>query len=109
MIGVFMTVRIKPRKSKRFIELIEKLRLDVHANEPETLVFEVQQDRADPALFYFTEIFASEAARELHAAAPYHQAMSDEGWLCVDGQPDIRSCEPIGNFSNKDNSLEKSA
>lgn len=109
MIGVFMTVRTKPRKAKRFAELIEKLRSDVLANEPETLVFEVQQDCETPAVFYFTEVFTSESARERHAAAPYHKAMSEEGWLCVEGEPEIRSCNPIGIFNSKDSSREKFA
>ena len=96
MIAIIMNVRVKPGKAEQFKALVEQLRRDVLANEPDTLCFEVLHDLDDPLLFTFIEIFSSEAARERHSEAPYHKAMSEAGWACVDGQPDIRSCSPIG-------------
>lgn len=96
MIAILMTVRTQPGKAGRFAGLIEQLRADVHANEPDTLVFEILHDRADPAVFHFIEVFASEDAKERHAEAPYHKAMSEAGWSCVDGEPEIRVCDPVG-------------
>ena len=101
MIAVMMTVRIKSGKADRFVALVEQLHRDVHANEPDTLAFEVLQDESDPDLFYFTEIFTNEAAREAHAEAPYHKAMSEAGWACVDGEPEIHICRPLGQTTKE--------
>ena len=92
MIAIIMNVRIKPGKVEQFVALVEQLRRDVLANEPDTLCFEVLHDLDDPLLFTFTEIFTSEAARERHAEAPYHKAMSEAGWACVDGNSELQTC-----------------
>ncbi len=99
MIAILMTVRVKPDKAERFAELITQLRKDVHAGEPDTLVFQVLRDRDDANRFHFVEVFADEAAKERHANMPYHHAMSEEGWACLDGEPVIRECEPLGSFA----------
>ena len=99
MIAILMTVHVKPGKAEHFVELITQLRRDVHANEPDTLVFEILRDRGDANCFHFVEVFADEAAKERHANMPYHLAMSDEGWACLDGDPVIRECDPLGSFA----------
>ncbi len=99
MIAILMTVHIKPGKAERFAELITQLRKDVHANEPDTLVFEILRDRDDANRFHFVEVFADEAAKERHANMPYHLAMSDEGWACLAEDPVIRECDPLGSFA----------
>lgn len=95
MIGIVMHVRTKPEKSNSFAALVAQLQKDVRANEPDTLVFQVMRSQDDPALFVFTEVFASEAARTAHADMPYHKAMSAAGWACVEGDPDIRLFTPL--------------
>ncbi len=97
MIGVIMTVRTKTDKSECFVELIEQLRRDVHENEPGTLMFEVMREAEDPCVFHFIEVLADENARKRHAEAPYHKAMSAQGWACVEGEPSISECQPLGN------------
>lgn len=96
MIGVIMHVRTKPDKTQRFIELTTQLQKDVRANEPETLLFQVMRSRDDPQAFGFTEIFTSMQAKEDHANRPYHVAMSAEGYACLDGDPDIRVFDLLG-------------
>ena len=44
--------------------------------------------------FVFFEGFVDEAAREVHASAPYHLAMSDAGWACLEGDPTIEFMKP---------------
>ncbi|AOR79969.1 MULTISPECIES: putative quinol monooxygenase [Novosphingobium] len=96
MIGVIMHVRTKPDKTQRFIELTTQLQKDVRANEADTLLFQVMQSREDPNAFGFTEIFTDIAAKEAHANRPYHVAMSAEGYACLDGDPDIRVFDLLG-------------
>lgn len=95
MIGVIMHVRAKPEKSDEFAGLIAKLQDDVRANEPGCLLFQVMRAKDDPDLFVFAEMFADEAAHAAHADMPYHKAMSEAGWACVDGEPDVRLFTPL--------------
>lgn len=97
MIGVIMHVRTKPDKTQRFIELTTQLQKDVRANEPDTLLFQVMQSHDDPNAFGFTEIFTSLEAQKEHANRPYHVAMSAEGYSCLDGDPDIRFFDLLGD------------
>ncbi len=96
MIAVIMHVRTKANKTEEFIRLTTQLQRDVRANEPETLLFQVLQSPDDPDLFAFMEIFASEEARKSHARQPYHVAMSDAGYACLEEGPDIRIFAPLG-------------
>ncbi|MEM9168030.1 MAG: putative quinol monooxygenase [Pseudomonadota bacterium] len=95
MITLIMRVRIKTEKIDDFSALIAQLAQDVYANEPDCLAFEVRQSEADPALFVFFECFRSKAAHEAHPDMPYHKAMSEAGWACVDGEPEIEFLTPV--------------
>jgi quinol monooxygenase YgiN len=91
--GCYMRVRTKPDKRDEFVRLIAALRSNVRAHEPGTLVFEFFQG-ADPNEFVFFEGFVDESAQQRHQQAPYHAAMSGEGWACLDGQPIIEFLRP---------------
>ncbi|MBB4630831.1 putative quinol monooxygenase [Sphingosinicella soli] len=95
MIGVIMHVRTKPGRAEQFSRLVAKLQSDVHANEPEALIWQVMRSNDDPDLFIFTELFESAEAQAAHPGKPYHVAMSAAGWDCVDGQPEIHLCTPL--------------
>lgn len=56
-------------------------------------MFEILQG-ADPDEFVIFEAFVSEAAQQAHQNAPYHAAMSAEGWACPDGAPTIEFLKP---------------
>lgn len=99
MIGVIMHVRTKPDKTDEFIALTTQLQRDVHANEPDTLLFQVLRSQDDPNSFAFMELFTSEEARKAHARQPYHVAMSAAGYACLEGEPDIRSFDPLGKLA----------
>ncbi len=96
MIGVIMHVRTKADKTDEFIALTTQLQRDVRNNEPETLLFQILRSQDDPNIFAFMELFASEDARKAHARQPYHVAMSAAGYACLDGDPDIRTFDPVG-------------
>ena len=91
-----MHVRTKADKTERFVELVTRLQQDVRANEPDTLHFQIMRDPHDPHAFTFSEVFRDMAAKEAHALQPYHVAMSEEGWACLDGEPDIRVLDCLG-------------
>ncbi|RVQ64729.1 antibiotic biosynthesis monooxygenase [Croceicoccus ponticola] len=105
MIGVIMHVRTKPDKTARFVELVTQLQQDVHMNEPDTLHFQVMRSPDDRDAFAFSEVFRNRAAFEAHALQPYHVAMSEEGWACLDGEPDIRMFDCLGDTTAQDRPL----
>lgn len=92
-----MHVRTRPDKTQRFVELVTRLQEDVRAHEPDTLLFQVMRSQDDPCSFAFTEIFRDRAAQKEHAHRPYHVAMADEGWSCIEGDADIRSFDLVGD------------
>jgi len=89
----YIRLRTKPGKRDEFVRLITELRANVQRHEPDTLVFELLQGSA-PDEFVFFEGFVDEAARQRHADAPYHVAMSAAGWACLDGEPVIEFMKP---------------
>ena len=89
----YMRVRIKPEKLAEFIGLVRELRQQVLANEPDTLVFEILQGPQPEELVFF-ECFTDQAAQQRHQNQPYHLAMSQAGWACLDGDPVIEFMEP---------------
>jgi quinol monooxygenase YgiN len=90
----YIRLRTKPGKREEFVRLIGELRDNVRRHEPDTLVFELLQGGADPNELVFFEGFVDEAAQQRHQAAPYHVAMSEAGWACLDGQPVIEFMKP---------------
>lgn len=97
MIGIVMSVRVKPDRSEEFTRLVSQLQADVRKNEPDVPVFQVLRSDDDPLLFVFVEVFATEAAHAAHPDMPYHQAMAAAGWDCVDGQPETKRFTALSN------------
>jgi quinol monooxygenase YgiN len=91
--GCYIRVRTKPDKRDEFVRLILSLRAQVLANEPSTLVYEFFQ-AADRNEFVFFEGYVDELAQEHHQRAPYHVAMSQAGWECLEGAPTIEFMRP---------------
>jgi quinol monooxygenase YgiN len=91
--GAYIRVRTKPEKRDEFLRLISKLRADVKQHESKTLFFEIFQG-PDTNEFVLIEGYVDEAAQQQHQNAPYHVAMSDAGWACLEGQPVIEFMKP---------------
>lgn len=95
MVTLIMRVRIKPDRVDEFTALITRLAKDVYDNEPDCLAFEVRRSETDPNLFVFFECFRNEAAHAAHPDMPYHTAMSEAGYACVEGEPEIEFLTPL--------------
>jgi len=88
-----MRVRTKADKRDECVQLIRTLRANVRRHEPDTLVFEFFQG-SDPNEFVFFEGFVDEAAQQRHQQTPYHLAMAEAGWACLDGPPLVEFIKP---------------
>ena len=92
-VALYMRVQTKPDKRDEFVALVKALQANVRAHEPDTLIYELLQG-SHANEFVFFEGFTDAAAQERHAQAPYHLAMSAQGWACLDGTPVIESLTP---------------
>lgn len=89
----YIRVRTKPEKRDEFVRLVTELRRNVLLHEPDTLVYEFLQG-PQPDEFVFFECFTDAAAQQHHQNQPYHVAMSDAGWACLDGDAVIEFMQP---------------
>lgn len=73
MIGIWVKVRIKPQLRDEFLKAIEVDALGSEVDEEGCIRFNVLQDTTDDNVYYFYEVYESEAARAAHRAAPHYQ------------------------------------
>ena len=96
MIGLIVSLRIKPDRRDEFLRAIEEDGRGSREDEPGCLRFDVLQDAADPNHFFFYEIYRDEAALEAHRAAPHYQiwrAAVEAGVL--DGPAEVTRCQTV--------------
>ncbi|MDP9371760.1 MAG: antibiotic biosynthesis monooxygenase [Chloroflexota bacterium] len=96
MLGLIVSVRIKPDRRDEFLKAIEEDGRGSREDEPGCLRFDVLQDAADPNHYFFYEIYRDEAALEAHRAAPHYQhwrAAIDAGVL--DGPVEATRCQTV--------------
>jgi quinol monooxygenase YgiN len=90
----YMRVRVQADKRAEFIGLVLQLKADVARAMPEVGFYEFLAT-AEPLEFVFMQGFASQAAFQAYADAPFHMAMSAAGWACLDGEPHIEFLTPV--------------
>ena len=71
MVVMIVEVTLKDGMEREFLELITDDALRSEADEPGCLRFDVLQDAADPAKYYFYEVYADEVARQAHMETPH--------------------------------------
>ena len=73
MIAVWVKVTVLPEKRQEFLDAIEVDALGSERDEAGCIRFNVLQDTTDENVYYFYEVYESEAARAEHRAAPHYQ------------------------------------
>jgi (4S)-4-hydroxy-5-phosphonooxypentane-2,3-dione isomerase len=94
MLALWVKVRIKPEARERFLKAIEVDAIGSERDEPGCLCFNVLQDREDPNVYYFCEVYRDEAALEAHRAAP-HYAVWRAAADTLDGTPEATRCHTV--------------
>jgi (4S)-4-hydroxy-5-phosphonooxypentane-2,3-dione isomerase len=94
MLALWVKVRIKPAGRERFLKAIEADALGSERDEEGCLRFNVLQDRADPSVYYFYEVYRDEAALEAHRAAP-HYAVWAAAADTLDGPAEVARCASV--------------
>jgi autoinducer 2-degrading protein len=92
--GDLVKVRVKPEQRRRFLEAIEVDALGSERDEPGCHRFNVLQDEQDENVYYFYEVYASQAALEAHRATP-HYAVWRAAADALDGPTEAIRCRPV--------------
>jgi (4S)-4-hydroxy-5-phosphonooxypentane-2,3-dione isomerase len=94
MLSLLVSVRIKPAMREQFLKAIEDDARCSVRDEPGCLRFDVLADDADPAHFFFYEVYKDEKALDAHRASP-HYARWREASEQVLAEPTQRTvCRP---------------
>ena len=72
-IAIAARVRVKEGRLDDYLSAFAPL-LEKVENEPGTLVYLVQRSKDDPNVFWTSELYADEAAFELHSSSDVHAA-----------------------------------
>ena len=94
MLAIWVKVRVKPQMRQRFLQAIEVDALGSERDEPGCFRFNVLQDEADENVYYFYEVYASQAALEAHRATP-HYAVWRAAADTLDGPTEAIRCRPV--------------
>ena len=70
MFVVIVQFDAKSQHRKELIEALVAYGRDVRLNEPETLRFDIVQDRLNPNRFYLYEVYPDRAAFDVHTQRP---------------------------------------
>lgn len=84
------TLRIKPGHEAEFERLQRELSELTHANEPDTLVYDIIRSRTSPDTYVVYGRFKDEAAFQLHQATPFHDRLVPPILATVNGDMDLQ-------------------
>lgn len=85
MMSFISRMTIKPEMEEQFIACCKKLEEHVHANEPDTLIYQFYRLR-EPNQFAVVESFTSEEAEEAHQETDYFKTIVPDLVECLDGE-----------------------
>ena len=94
MLALWVKVRVKPERLEDFLKAIEVDAIRSERDEPGCFCFNVLQDREDPNVYYFMEVYRDEAAIEAHRAAP-HYAVWRAAADTLDGPAQATRCTTV--------------
>ena len=94
MLALWVKVRVKPERREDFLKAIEVDAIGSERDEPGCFCFNVLQDREDPNVYYFMEVYRDEAAIEAHRAAP-HYAVWRAAADTLDGPATATRCTTV--------------
>ena len=86
MYAIFVSVKIKPDKVDKFLEVIEDDSICSVRDEPGCVRFDVLQDTTDPLQYYFYEVYVDEAGFQAHTQTPHLARWRAAAAECVEEQ-----------------------
>ena len=90
MTAFIATLRIKPGQEAEFERLQQELSDLTHANEPDTLVYDIIRSRDTPDMYVVYARFKDEAAFQLHQGTAFHERHVPPILATVAGEMDLK-------------------
>ena len=87
------TLAVKAGREAEFERAQKELSELTHANEPDTLVYDVIKSRSKPRTYVVYGRFKSEAAFQAHQSSPFHDRLVPPIMACVEGEMDLQLCD----------------
>ena len=84
------TLAVKQGKEAEFERLQKELSELTHANEPDTLVYDVIKSRTKPRTYVVYGRFTDEASFNKHMSSPFHEKLVPPIIACVEGEMDLQ-------------------
>jgi quinol monooxygenase YgiN len=96
MISFIATLRIKPGHEAEFERLQRELSELTHAQEPDTIVYDILRSRDAPDTYVVYGRFRDEAAFQLHQTTPFHDRLVPPILATVSGEMDLKFYDWVG-------------
>ena len=85
MMSFIARMKVKEGKEQDFVRLAKALTEKVHANEPDTVIYEFYKLRDEERGYAVVESFTSEQAEEAHQNTEYFKSIAPDLIDCLDG------------------------
>ena len=95
MIGVIATLKVQDGKNAEFEGVFRDLAAQVRANEKGNLAYQLTKSRADPNTYKVLEIYADQAALDLHGQTDYFRAAGPKLGPCLAGRPEVEYLDGV--------------
>jgi quinol monooxygenase YgiN len=96
MISFIATLRIKPGHEAEFERLQRELSELTHAQEPDTIVYDILRSREAPDTYVVYGRFRDDAAFQLHQTTPFHDRLVPPILATVSGEMDLKFYDWVG-------------
>lgn len=93
MIGMLIRLKVLEHKVVEFESLVSTLVANIHANEPDPMMYEVRRVTDKPRTYVYFIAFKDRAANDAYANAPYHRSVAPAIMACLDGEPVYETLE----------------
>jgi quinol monooxygenase YgiN len=94
-IGIVATMKIKPGTNEAFEAAAKELMAVVRAVEPGNKVYQFCKSRTDPTTYVVLELYADQAALEVHGKSDQFRAAGAKMGPSMAGRPDVRIVDAI--------------
>ena len=95
MIGVVATLKVQVEKAEEFEKIFTGLAVQVKANEPGNLMYQLTKSRTEPGTYKVLELYADADALKHHGGTDYFKAAGAQMGPCMAGRPDVEYLDAV--------------
>ena len=95
MIGVIATLTVAEGKNAEFEAIFTELAVQVRANEPGNIAYQLTKSRANPQVYKVLELYTDQDALATHGQTEYFKAAGPKLGPCMGGRPEIEYLDGV--------------